>query len=129
MLTAIALRWYAWIRAANVLDDTKAKIEDLPFDAIGLFNSKTDDIMENIHKMGKTAKSYVPYQPYRYQKSTYKKTPYQSSTQYQPFWYSKQQQHEPSYQSSQQNPSLAKQQYQGPKQPFCKPLRRGKQYS
>ena len=44
LLTSIALRRHAWLRAANILDDTK--IEDLPFDAAGLFNSKTDDIME-----------------------------------------------------------------------------------
>nr|XP_020642114.1 polypeptide N-acetylgalactosaminyltransferase 2 [Pogona vitticeps] len=67
MLTAIAVRCHAWLRTANILEETKTKIEELPLDAVGLFNSKTDETMDNIHKMRKTAKSYVPYQPYSIQ--------------------------------------------------------------
>ena len=106
---SITVRRHAWLRMANILDDTKIKIEDLPFDAIGLFNSKTDEIVENIHKMRKTAKSYVPYQSYRYHKQAYKKPLYQSSTQYQPFRYNKQQR-DRTYQPQQSTAPLFKQQ-------------------
>ena len=64
MATSIAVRGHTWLRFANIVDDTKARIEDLLFNTMGLFSAKTDDMMENIHKMRKTVKSYVPQQPY-----------------------------------------------------------------
>ena len=57
MSTSIALRRHVWLCSSNILDDTKTQIEDLPFDATSLFNSKTDELMENIHKIRKTAHS------------------------------------------------------------------------
>ncbi|XP_072857659.2 uncharacterized protein LOC140707569 [Pogona vitticeps] len=58
LVTAVTLRRHAWLRAANILDDVKTKVEDLPFDSSGLFSEKTDTHLEDLHKAKKTAKSY-----------------------------------------------------------------------
>ncbi|XP_078232770.1 uncharacterized protein LOC144583211 [Pogona vitticeps] len=58
LVTAVNLRRHAWLRAANILEDVKAKVEDLPFDSSGLFSEKTDNHLEDLHKAKKTAKSY-----------------------------------------------------------------------
>ena len=47
MATAIALRRYAWLCSARILDDSYIRIEDLPFDGVGLFNTRTNEILDN----------------------------------------------------------------------------------
>ena len=64
LASIITLRRYAWLRSANIVDDIKARIKNLPFDASGLFSEKTDENLENLHKSKKTAKSYsIQQQP------------------------------------------------------------------
>ena len=58
LVTAVTLRRHAWLHAANILDDVKTKVEDLPFDVSGLFIEKTDGHLEQLHKAKKTVKSY-----------------------------------------------------------------------
>ena len=66
LASAIALRRHAWLWSARINDNARARIEDLSFDGVGLFNEKADKVMENLHKMRKTAHSYSIQQP-RYQ--------------------------------------------------------------
>ncbi|XP_078242543.1 uncharacterized protein LOC144587068 [Pogona vitticeps] len=54
----ITLRRHAWLRSANIVEDIKTRVENLPFDATGLFSQNTDENLENLHKSKKTAKSY-----------------------------------------------------------------------
>ena len=56
MATYIALRHHAWLRSAGI-SRYRSRIEDLPFDSTGLFNDKTDEVMNNLHKIRKTAHS------------------------------------------------------------------------
>ena len=48
------------------------RYQDLPFDGTGLFNSKTDEAMENFHKMCKSAKPYSSQQFSTYSGSNYR---------------------------------------------------------
>lgn len=57
--TAIALRRHAWLKATTLPEDAKTRIEEMPFDGIGLFNTKTDDILKEHQQMKRTAKSYA----------------------------------------------------------------------
>ena len=59
LVSAVALRRHAWFRASGIIEDAKKQIEDQPFNAKGLFSEKTDDSLENLHKIKKTAKSYT----------------------------------------------------------------------
>ncbi|XP_078241458.1 uncharacterized protein LOC144586699 [Pogona vitticeps] len=54
----ITLRRHAWLCSANIVEDIKSRVENLPFDASGLFSQNTDENLENLHKSKKTAKSY-----------------------------------------------------------------------
>ena len=70
MATAVALRRHAWLRAAHICDDSRMRIEDLPFGGVGLFDTKTDEIPDNLQKRRKTARSYNTqycYKPQCYQ--------------------------------------------------------------
>ena len=40
MANSIPLRRHTWLRSAGISDDTRSRIEDLPFDGTGLFNEK-----------------------------------------------------------------------------------------
>ena len=62
MTSAIALKRHAW-HSAGIIDDAQSHTEDLPFDGVGLFNEKTDEVMENLHKIRKTVYSYSVQQP------------------------------------------------------------------
>ena len=55
--SAITLRRHAWLRAANIVEDVKTRIENLPFDGTGLFNEKTDSNLEDLHKVKKDCHS------------------------------------------------------------------------
>lgn len=48
---AVALRRHAWLKSTGIQDYFKAKIEDLPFDREGIFNGKTDDMLQKVIKM------------------------------------------------------------------------------
>lgn len=61
----ITLQHQAWLCSASIPEDAQAQIEDLPFDGFGLFDSKTDDILENLQKYRKMAKSYSSQNTYR----------------------------------------------------------------
>ena len=58
MATVIALRRHAWLRSAHTSNETHMRIEDLLFDSTGLFDEKNYDILDNLQKLEKTAKSY-----------------------------------------------------------------------
>ncbi|XP_078245250.1 uncharacterized protein LOC144587803 [Pogona vitticeps] len=84
LVSCVSLRRHAWLRSANILEDVKAKVEDLPFDASGLFHSKTDSHLEDVHKAKKTAKSYYIQPQPRFSKPYWKRSPnrYQHSPQF-----------------------------------------------
>ena len=88
LVMAVTLRRHAWLRGANILDDIKTKVEDLPFDISGLFSEKTDGHLEDLHKAKKTAKSYYIQSQPRFGRYQWKKSPTQyshSSSQYRQF--------------------------------------------
>ena len=87
LMSAVTLRRHAWLRAANILDDVKAKIENLPFDASGLFSEKTDSHLEELHKAKKTAKSYYIQPQPKYNRYQWKKpyNQYVQSSQFKQF--------------------------------------------
>lgn len=85
--TSISLWRHAWLRSATIPDDVRSRIEDLPFDGIGLFDTKTDEILDSLQKTRKIAHSYssqgyrparqpwccqYTYQPYKYQKDCFR---------------------------------------------------------
>ena len=41
---------YAWLRSSGVPDESRRCIENLAFNGGGLFNTRTDDIMEDLIK-------------------------------------------------------------------------------
>ena len=82
MTSAIGLWRHARLRSSGITEDAQSHIEDLPFDATGLFNEKTNDKMENLHKIKKTAKSYTIQQQPKYQRYQWPK-PYKQQ-QFQP---------------------------------------------
>ena len=55
MATAIALHRHAWLRSAHISEDSCLRIEDLPFDGVGLFDDRMDEILDNLQKMRKIA--------------------------------------------------------------------------
>lgn len=57
--TSIALCRHSWLRSVSIPDDVRNKTEDLPFDGNSLFDGKTDEILDNLQKMRKTARSYL----------------------------------------------------------------------
>ena len=59
MVSSVGLRRHAWLCSSGIMEEAKSHIEELPLDVKGLFNEKTDDKMENLHKIKKTAKSYT----------------------------------------------------------------------
>ncbi|KAJ7326915.1 hypothetical protein JRQ81_016674 [Phrynocephalus forsythii] len=54
---AVYLRRHAWLRTTNIPDDAWNRIEDSPFDGEGLFATTTDESLDTLVKMRKTAKS------------------------------------------------------------------------
>lgn len=75
--TAIALRRHAWLKATTLPEDARACIEEMPFDGVGLFNTKTDDVLKEHQQMKRTAKSYSTLSTNRPFKSQWRK-PYTS---------------------------------------------------
>ncbi|XP_078233403.1 ubiquitin-conjugating enzyme E2 E2 isoform X1 [Pogona vitticeps] len=71
LVTSISIRHHAWLKSSTISDDTKSRIEDLPFDSASLFNSTTDDTMEDFHKKRKTARSYSAQPSSSYQRPFY----------------------------------------------------------
>ena len=60
--TSVTLRHYAWLHSASISEDARYRIEDLPFDGVGLYDDKTDEILDNLIKLRKMAKSYTNQQ-------------------------------------------------------------------
>ncbi|XP_015265773.1 PREDICTED: TATA box-binding protein-associated factor RNA polymerase I subunit D isoform X1 [Gekko japonicus] len=50
MASAIALRRHSWLHSTFLQSDTKAYIEDLPFDGEGLFHASTDSVLQGKDK-------------------------------------------------------------------------------
>ena len=126
----ITLRRHAWLRAANIVEDIKSRVENLPFDASGLFSQGTDENLENLHKSKKTAKSYsIQPQPkqskFQWRSKFATQTYHQPSTStYKP--YGGQPPHRPPQASSSAAPF--KPQSSHKKQPFKAPGKKQKQY-
>ncbi|KAJ7332629.1 hypothetical protein JRQ81_014809 [Phrynocephalus forsythii] len=58
LANAVFLRRHAWLRTATITDVAHNRIEGAPFEGEGLFAATTDESLENILKMRKTACSY-----------------------------------------------------------------------
>ena len=71
MTTAVTLQRHAWLRSAHISDDSCVRIEDLPLDGVGLFDTRTHEILDNLQKMRKTARSYNTQPYYRPQPVSY----------------------------------------------------------
>ncbi|XP_078234349.1 uncharacterized protein LOC144583721 [Pogona vitticeps] len=80
LASIITLRRHAWLHSANIMDDIKARIKNLAFDATGLFSEKTDENLKSLHESKKTAKSYAIQQQPRPSKPQWR-----SRTQQQPY--------------------------------------------
>lgn len=63
--TSVALRRHAWLRSSTLPEDIRLHIEDMPFDGLGLFDVKTDAVLNEHQKMKKTAKTYSSQTSYR----------------------------------------------------------------
>ncbi|KAF7241227.1 Transient receptor potential cation channel subfamily V member 6 [Varanus komodoensis] len=50
LVGAVALSHHAWLRSSNLPQETKQRVENMPFDGSGLFNAKMDNKLENIQK-------------------------------------------------------------------------------
>ncbi|KAJ7322488.1 hypothetical protein JRQ81_018775, partial [Phrynocephalus forsythii] len=57
--TTIHLRRHAWLCTATITDNARNRIENSPFDGEGLFAPTTDEALDNILKMRKTASLYA----------------------------------------------------------------------
>ncbi|KAJ7342034.1 hypothetical protein JRQ81_008429, partial [Phrynocephalus forsythii] len=77
---AIAFRRHAWLRSTGLGDNTKSKIECLPFEGEGLFHEKTDELMNDMHKSQNTAKCFnvIPQKPFWPFRSSWRKSYSQS---------------------------------------------------
>lgn len=69
LATAVALRRHSWLRSTHLQPDTKAVIEDLPFDGLGLFNAATDTTLQERDKTIKVSKSLGISAPQKGQRS------------------------------------------------------------
>ncbi|KAJ7344306.1 hypothetical protein JRQ81_000256 [Phrynocephalus forsythii] len=58
IVTAVHLRRHAWLHTATITDDARDRIEDSPFDGEGLFAATTNELLDNILKMRKTARFF-----------------------------------------------------------------------
>lgn len=84
--TAVALRRFGWLRSTALSSYTKAIIEDLAFDGLGLFNAETDATLRRLDKDIKASRSLgISSRP------TFKRRPYYSwkKTQQSPDRYSR----------------------------------------
>ncbi|KAJ7313400.1 hypothetical protein JRQ81_004733 [Phrynocephalus forsythii] len=59
LANAVFLRRHAWLRTVTITDDARNRIEGAPFDGEGMFAATTDESLDNILKMWKTARSYA----------------------------------------------------------------------
>lgn len=73
LTTTVALHRHSWLRATSLKPGTKAAIEDLPFDGIGLLHASTDATLQETDKNIKTSQTlgvttsqcqYKQHQPY-----------------------------------------------------------------
>lgn len=57
LTTGVAIRRHSWLRVTSLLPDSKAAIEDLPFDGEGLFHASTDSTLQEIDKNLKASRT------------------------------------------------------------------------
>ncbi|KAF7245178.1 Kinesin-like protein KIF13A [Varanus komodoensis] len=55
LVSAVSLRRHAWLRNCNLPEETRRRIEEMPFDGSGLFHSRTDHKLEKLHESRLTA--------------------------------------------------------------------------
>lgn len=123
--TSIALRRHAWLRSSSLPEDVRLHIEDMPFDGVGLFDVKTDVVLNEHQKVKKMAKSYSSQTTYKPFKQSWRR-PFstQQYRPYQPFRSNT----DRGKQSVSSNTSTPRQQCnRRPKQPFRKQERKGRQ--
>ncbi|XP_044302401.1 serine/arginine repetitive matrix protein 1-like [Varanus komodoensis] len=67
MLSAVVIRRHAWMRSANLPQETRSQIEDLPFDGEWLFSAHTNECVDSLHKARTTPKcmGFPPPTPQR----------------------------------------------------------------
>ena len=85
MVGAVTLRRHAWLCSSGLTKETHTRIEDLPFDGVGLFNAKTDEAMDNLQKARNMAKRMgfaAPPQQQRYRR--WNPSPSANFSRYQP---------------------------------------------
>uniref|UniRef100_A0ABM5FAT3 Uncharacterized protein n=1 Tax=Pogona vitticeps TaxID=103695 RepID=A0ABM5FAT3_9SAUR len=126
LVSSVTLRRHAWLRSASILEDVKAKVEDLPFDASGLFSEKTDSHLEELHKAKKTAKSYFIQSQPRFTKYHWKRSPNQFGQSHQFRQYKTQSQ--PTSSQSNTSASTYRAQSSRRRQSYKPPTKKHKQY-
>lgn len=85
LATSIVLRRHACLRSTTLPEDLRLYIENMPFDGLGLFDVKTDSILNEHQKMKKTAKTYSSQPSYRPYKQPWRKPFYPQQRPYQSF--------------------------------------------
>ena len=65
MAISIALLRFSCLRIAGLAEDTRARIEDIPFDGAGLSYAETDDMLENVQKKHSAARHWGVYPSYQ----------------------------------------------------------------
>lgn len=53
---AVCFCWHTWLQSTDLQHDTKAIVEDLPFEREGLFSMNTDAILQDVDKSIKASK-------------------------------------------------------------------------
>ncbi|KAF7252352.1 Lamina-associated polypeptide 2, isoform alpha [Varanus komodoensis] len=56
LVGAISLRRHAWLRSCNFPEEMKRRIEEMPFDGLGLFHARTDHKLKSVHESRMTAR-------------------------------------------------------------------------
>lgn len=124
LATSIVLRRHIWLCSTTLRDDLRLHIENMPFDGLGLFDVKTDTVLNEHQKMKKTAKTYSSQFSYRPFKQPWRKPFYPQYRPYHSFHFNA----DRNRQSIPTNAPAARQQAnRRPKQPFRRQDRRGKQ--
>ena len=59
---AVTLHHHTWLQSLGISEDVRSRIEDLPFDGVGLFDEKTDEILDYLLNLRRTARSYSSQQ-------------------------------------------------------------------
>ena len=82
MVSGVAIRRHAWLRSAGLSVESRSRIEDLPFDRVGLLNAETDSTMDTVQKAKATARKMGMAQPQ--QSSSFRQRRWSRFHQFQP---------------------------------------------